>query len=863
MNNKTLMKTSRVWKQLCIVLLLTFLYSYSLAQKQKKVACIGNSITYGAGIKDRISNSYPAQLASMLGKEWDVRNFGVSARTLLSKGDYPYIVEKAYKNALKWNPDIVIIKLGTNDSKPHNWKYKNEFEKNYKDLIKSFRELPSKPTIHLCKAVPVFGTNFRITDKVVKNEVNPLIEKVAKSENLKIIDLYTALDGKKNLFPDGVHPNAKGAGIMAKVIYKNITGKAGKLVNYDFPGVKSDWKGHDRYDFYFNDRKAFIVVPKNKLNGKPWIWRARFPGWHTEMDELLLNDGFYVAYINTNNQFGSPKAMKVWNAFYNYLTSTHNFSKKVSLEGVSRGGLFVYNWAKQNPDKVNCIYTEAPVCDFKSWPGGFGKGKGSKSDWEQVKSEYGFKNDKEAKKYANNPIDNLEKLAKAEVPIITMLGLDDQVVPPTENSYIFFDRYTKLGGQMYVVPCTKGEHKLFGHHFPIETPKLGADFIKMNTILPKRMLDSKNYHDMRGGLSNSRMKFERTKKGRVAFLGGSITYNHGWRDMVCDYLKKRFPDTEFEFIAAGIPSMGSTPGAFRIDRDVLSKGKIDLLFEEASVNDSSNGRSSDEQKRAMEGIIRSVRSNNPAADVVFMYFVDPDKLKSYKKGETPEVIKNHNTIAAHYNIPSINLAKEVYDRIEAEEFTWEDDFKNLHPSPFGQKIYFNSMKTLLDNAWYGNVAEDDKITNHILPSPYDKYHYGNGKLIDIKNAKFKKGWEIVKNWKPTDGTHSRANYRNVPMLIGKTPGKKLKFEFTGEAVGIAIAAGYDAGILEYRIDGGEWKKQDLFTRWSSHLHLPWYYTLATGLKNKKHKLEIRLTEDKNINSKGTACRIRYFYVKQP
>ena len=125
-----------------------------------------------------------------------------------------------------------------------------------------------------------------------------------------------------------------------------------------------------------------------------------------------------------------------------------------------------------------------------------------------------------------------------------------------------------------------------------------------------------------------------------------------------------------------------------------------------------------------------------------------------------------------------------------------------------------------------------------------------------------KGWEIIENWKPTDGKGTRANYTKVPMLVGKDAKGSIEFSFSGKAVGIAVAAGTDAGIIEYSIDGGDWQKQDLFTRWSMHLHLPWYYTLATGLNNKKHTLKIRLSEEKNPQSNGNACRIRYFYVNE-
>lgn len=386
--------------------------------------------------------------------------------------------------------------------------------------------------------------------------------------------------------------------------------------------------------------------------------------------------------------------------------------------------------------------------------------------------------------------------------------------------------------------------------------------IEVDSITNTAPLNASNYHQERGGLKNSQMIFERSKKGRVAFLGGSITYNSGWRDSISEYLEKRFPETTFEFITAGIPSMGTTPAAFRLERDVLSKGKIDLLFEEAAVNDASNGRTTQEQIRAMEGIVRHSRIANPSVDIVMMHFVDPDKINSYANGIEPEVITNHNSVAEHYDINTINLAKEVTDRIHHKEFTWEADFKDLHPSPFGQGIYAKSMVRFLSNSFSNTIAIDAKLTSHVLPKKMEPYSYDKGHLLDINDAKPDKGWTIDPLWNPKDNTGTRSNYIDVPMLISDVPGSTLKLKFKGIAVGIAVAAGKDAGNIEYRIDNEEWKKLNLFTQWSASLHLPWYYTLASELSKKEHVLEMRIANTKDEKSTGNACRIRYFYVNK-
>jgi sialidase-1 len=371
-------------------------------------------------------------------------------------------------------------------------------------------------------------------------------------------------------------------------------------------------------------------------------------------------------------------------------------------------------------------------------------------------------------------------------------------------------------------------------------------------------LISEEFHTHRGELYHSFVKFEKTGEGRVAFLGGSITYNPGWRDSVGLYFQTQFPETRFDFINAGVPSMGSTPGAFRFEKEVLKNGKVDLLFLEAAVNDKTNGRSAEEIIRGMEGIVRHAKRANPDCNIVLMYFVDPEKMEDYNKGKVPEVIQLHEKVAVHYNISSINLAKEVTERINRGEFSWEEDFVDLHPSPFGQQIYFRSIKSFLETEQNRKPA-DSKVG---LPEPLDKHAYSAGVLVEVNPPKSIKGWTFDETWNPADGAATRFNYVDVPMLVGDFPGKVLKFPFKGDAVGIAVVAGPDAGIIEYSIDESQWKKADLFTPWSKNLYLPWFVTLGSGLKNRKHTLQIRVSNEKNPESTGTSCIIKYFYFNR-
>lgn len=203
-------------KQFKVISLLLFIaIAFStITNCQIKVACIGNSITYGYGLSSPSTMSYPAQLQIMLGSEWNVSNFGLSGRSMLKKGDRPYWNESQYAQALALLPNVVIIKLGTNDSKlTVNWiPYKAEFIDDYKAMIKSFRDLSSKPALWICQTIPACKPKWEITDSILRTEVNPKILSIALDEGINLIDLYTSMNDKNNLYlTDGIHPNAAGA----------------------------------------------------------------------------------------------------------------------------------------------------------------------------------------------------------------------------------------------------------------------------------------------------------------------------------------------------------------------------------------------------------------------------------------------------------------------------------------------------------------------------------------------------------------------------------------------------------------------------------------------------------------------------
>ena len=471
------------------LLLLLFIYATigSLkANDQKedpvKIACVGNSITYGSGVANREKNAYPAQLQEMLGNPYLVKNYGVSGRTLLKKGDYPYWKTDAYKNALQFKPDVVYIKLGTNDSKEQNRIYLNEFEADYTELINSFKDQNSKVRIVILLPLPSFlEDSTSIWNPVIKDKIIPKLQNIAYKNDVEILDLYQLFIDKPGLLPDKIHPSSLGATDIALRIYENLMLKESAALNFtnnknvQLP-EKNNFYGYQLTEFRFKDWSCKIVEPKKVVKGNPWVLRARFWGHEPQTDIALLERGFHIAYCDIGNLYGGKEAVKRWNKFYKMMVK-RGLSKQVVLEGMSRGGLIIYNWAAKNPKKIACIYADAPVLDGKSWPGGFGKGKGYPEGWEEFKKVYRLKTEKKVASFKGDPIHKTQKIAKGKFPMMHVCGEADQVVPVDENTRIFEKKLKESGADIKVIYKKGVDH----HPHSLKDPTAIVNFILRST----------------------------------------------------------------------------------------------------------------------------------------------------------------------------------------------------------------------------------------------------------------------------------------------------------------------------------------------------------------------------------------------
>ena len=223
-----------------ILLCLFIVFSATIQAQKIKVACVGNSVTYGHGIENREKNSYPAQLQRMLGERYEVVNFGKSGATLLRRGHCPYNEQEECKAALDFAADRVVIHLGLNDTDPRDWpNYRDDFTKDYLTLIDAFRQANPKCEIWICRLTPISHrhTRFKSGTRDWYWQIQQNIEDIAVLAHTGLIDLHTELYDRPDLLPDALHPTAEGAGIIARTVYRALTG------NYDglqMPVIYSD-----------------------------------------------------------------------------------------------------------------------------------------------------------------------------------------------------------------------------------------------------------------------------------------------------------------------------------------------------------------------------------------------------------------------------------------------------------------------------------------------------------------------------------------------------------------------------------------------------------------------------------------------
>ena len=362
---------------LCIIVLLsTTLYSQKLianSQQPIKVACIGNSVTYGYGHENPSLTSYPSQLAEMLGDDYEVGNFGKSGATLLRKGHRPYNEQEEFKKALEFAPDIAIIHLGLNDTDPRNWKYyKREFISDYVALIEAFEEVNPDVEIYICRMTPIFHWHHRFK-KGTRDwywEIQATIENIAENiAEVKLIDLQETLYHRPDLMPDALHPNPEGVNLIAQRVYSAITGDFGGL---SVPRIYSD-------NMVIQRGKPFVVKGTAdagtdisvRFNKKTIVTQASDDGkWETVFDAPEVDGKKHKLVIKTKDKILSFKNIVVGEVVLcsgNYM-STDNGQQSTDID---HDFMTKDKSLKAKGNDIRLYYMKAPdasvITDTNAW----------------------------------------------------------------------------------------------------------------------------------------------------------------------------------------------------------------------------------------------------------------------------------------------------------------------------------------------------------------------------------------------------------------------------------------------------------------------------------------------------------------
>jgi len=454
-----------------------------------------------------------------------------------------------------------------------------------------------------------------------------------------------------------------------------------------WPGKETDFHGFKQHNFSVDKLKCRVVVPKEIAAGTPWIWRARFFGHQPQVDVALLEKGFHVAYVDVSKLYGSSEAMARWDAFYKYLTSEKGFSKKPALEGMSRGGLIVYRWASQNPDRVACIYADAPVCDIKSWPAGRRNGEGDTKSWTQFLAANEL-TEAEALTYSHNPIDILAPLAAKNVPLLHVVGDADKVVLVAENTTALETRYKELGGFIEVI------HKPGVGHHPhcLKDPKPIVDFILQHSTTTNDLV-------------------------RVACVGDSITFGAKIKDrenqsypaqlgqmLGQGYQVKNFGRSGATLLNNGDQPYQQTPN-FKSARDF----KPNIVIIKLGTNDSKpkNWVHGDDFVADYVELIENFRAlpSQPIVHICYPVPAFPGNFEITDKVIKENILPKIDTVAKKAKVKIIDL----YEALSGREDLFPD---RVHPNSGGAKIMAETIGAFLQNA----TQQELELQNELHPS---------------------------------------------------------------------------------------------------------------------------------------------------
>ncbi|MGL4364830.1 MAG: GDSL-type esterase/lipase family protein [Bacteroidales bacterium] len=670
---------------------LLFVPLFAQSKISIRVAAVGSSITYGVGIQNHEANSYPAQLQKSLGEDYEVRNFGVNSNISLLSVDSSYMQTIEYQASLEYNPNIVLIKLATNEAKNFDrQKFDSLYNQHYQELINVYQKLPSKPRIILMTPTRCYlqEGSFAGADTVYRKYIIPAIEKLAFNNELEVIDIYSVFRKSIDtyLMPDSMHPSASGAARIVEKILPVVTGNIrrncmAKIVAPSNSTI-SNFHGYTMYEW---DGGYKIVEPHlTSKGGTQWVWRARFWEHKPEIDIALLERGFHIAYCPVENLFGSSKAMKKFNEFYRRMIDA-GFSEKVVLLGASHGALTVYNWAAQNTNKVAAIYADTPIMSIKSWS------KNHHKDLtEKMMKAYNFNHEKEISLWQENITDYARKLRN--IPIIHVVEITDSLAPSSKNTEIFKCAIQKAGGYMTVI---MRENSRFPQSFSVSQSVINfllsaTQQVTNGCLIPIPGYEWRTASGWQKGTDwwaqNEEISTIVQKSCEILLFGNSITQGFGGeRKRIVKYngksqLTKALGDS-VRWINAGIAGDKIENLLWRMRNTNYEATNPRHIFITIGVNNCSAGDSSEDIAQGIAAVVQQANTQFPNAKITLF------GMLPYKNIQKTKALR---TILQNTTFPENVVFVDTW-----EWFTRTNDVLNLdyyakdliHLSPKGYEMW--------------------------------------------------------------------------------------------------------------------------------------------------------------------------------
>jgi lysophospholipase L1-like esterase len=691
-----------------------------------KITCIGASITAGAQIENPEENSWPGQLQSLLGVNYQVKNYGVSSTTMLKKGNCPYWNTGAYKTALKSDPNIVFIDLGGNDAKAINRPFYADLENDTRDMIRSFKNLPSKPRIVLLLPTPMFVTDTAgIYDPVCVKEVSPRLKKAAFDEDVEVIDLHSLLINRPDLIHDKIHPDEIGSGIIAKRLFQQLTISIDETFDIfkslDKEGINfhiTNFSGYQCAEFKLNGCDCKVVKPHKAATNLPWIWRARYWAHEPQTDIALLEKGYHLVYCDQAERLGNKLCIAEWDAFYGLLAKC-GLNKKAVLEGMSRGAVYVFNWAAKNPDKVKAVYVDNPLLDMKAmYYGSDGKELPENEITKAIADNYGVSRD-QIKNFNKSPIDNIDAIVSGKYPILIVCAELDEAAVNSQNTFPFEKKIREKGGDITVM-IKRG----FGHHphsFP--NPEPIVDFIE-KAVNKEAFTMVKKYDSYKGlAMAGYQGWFscpgDGSNRGWYHWWGRDSEFHPGsckidmWPD-ISEYDKTY--KTDFVF-ADGSPAFvmsewdeSTVKTHFRWMREY----GIDGVFVQRFVAEIIRPASYRQLNKVWKSAINAANLNNRAIGIMY-------DLSGMVPGDEKFVLSDIDSISAHYDLfQRVNNPSYLYHNGRPLVAVWGVGFNDNRKYGFKEaEILIDKLKSrgfsiLIGVPTYWRSLKDDTLPDEEL-----------------------------------------------------------------------------------------------------------------------------------------------------